>query len=68
MRAYRCYILDQQDHIRNVEVLRADTDEIAIAAANAICAKKYNRYPRFEIFDQARLVLRSRIVEGERAV
>jgi hypothetical protein len=67
MRAYGCYILDEEDHIRHVEVVRAENDEIAIAAANALCAAKYDRYPRFEIFDQARLVLRGRIVEGERA-
>jgi hypothetical protein len=68
MRAYRCYILDHEDHIRNVEVVRAATDANAVALAKAICAEKYDRYRHFEVFEQARLVVRERIAEGERAV
>jgi hypothetical protein len=55
MRAYRCYILDDEDHIRFIEVVRALTDDEAVDTAQAICAEKYEGYPLLELFEQSRL-------------
>ena len=55
MAVYRCYFLDAQSHIWDVEVLDASDDAEAIALAKQLHATKAS--PGFEVWERSRPVI-----------
>jgi hypothetical protein len=53
--AYRFYMLNAQGHIYKAEIIEAEDDSTAIAAADRL--QEAHRLPRYEIWNGARRVL-----------
>ena len=53
---YRCYFMNMHSHIERVEMIEADTDAEAIAAADAIFREKGAGFAGMEVWDRGRRI------------
>jgi hypothetical protein len=51
---YRCYFLDPQSKIRDIDVIEAETDAEALERAETVFRAKGARFSGYEVWDRER--------------
>ena len=54
MRPYRCYFLNPQSRICDIDVIEAETDAEALERAEAVFRAKGARFSGYEVWDRGR--------------